>query len=804
MKQLFSLTFFAMLLMILIVAGCRRNEAPRPETLADVLKAGHSIEGKSSYLETPFVTAGDRVYMVGHQDGSFPEIGWHIPEEMGGIWNHPIKLMDGFQAQLFQDENTIPLQGSGTFVNYPMANAHRFSLENTELEVSRTQFVPDGLQGLVVEYAMHNPGRKTEEFTFRFTGHSDLRPTWLGEKTHMVDGKDEASFLDEKSAWLAKDSLSPWFVLYGAKLSPIAHGTADNPFKGRGVSNYLDYEISLSPGQTTSLVFYIAGSYQNEKEVLSQYEKISSNPSQLLQQKRDRYKDLANRSKLTIPDKDLQQTFEWLKYNCDWLVREVPEVGTGIMAGIPDYPWWFGVDSEYALKGYMAIGQHEIVYKTIELLDSISNATNGNGRIVHEVSTNGHVFNKGNINETPQFASLIWEVYRWNGDEEFLSRYFPTIERGLDWLMRENDTDGNLFPEGFGMMEIHGLDSEMIDVASYTQRAFEDASKMALALNKKELAQRYSKLADELKEKINRAFWSEEFDSYADFIGSDRQALHLIDDAIVRADTLNKPWAVEELKATRKTIEKNPSSIPKPFVVHHNWVVNTPMEMGIADPEKATLALKTAEKFVNPFGVFVTGIDRDESAGSDDGSFKGSKVFSYTGAVMTLPTGVQVVAENNYGRPDSALNYLERMTRTFSYALPGSMYEVSPDYGMITQAWNIYSFAVPIVQQFFGIQPDAAQKQIRIRPRMPEKWGEASLEEVQVAENKISVHYLNTETEIHIKVKQSSPGWKLIIDPPVIEDAEIQVLQGTLQGSDKEQIIVSTGADAEVKLIKNK
>jgi glycogen debranching enzyme len=327
---------------------------------------------------------------------------------------------------------------------------------------------------------------------------------------------------------------------------------------------------------------------------------------------------------------------------------------------------------------------------------------------------------------------------------------------------------------------------------------------MALALNKKELAQRYSKLAVELKTKINQAFWSEEFGSYADFIGTDRQALHLIDDAIVRADTLNKPWAVEELKATRKTIEKNPSSLPKPFVVHHNWVVNTPMEMGIADPEKAAVALKTAEKFVNPFGVFVTGIDRDDSAGSDDGSFKGSKVFSYTGAVMTLPTGVQVVAENNYGRPDAALNYLERMTRTFSYALPGSMYEVSPDYGMIAQAWNIYSFAVPIVQQFFGIQPDAAQKQIRIRPRMPEKWGEASLEEVQVAENKISVYYLNTETEIHIKVKQSSPGWKLIIEPPLIEDAEIQVLQGTLQGSDKEQIIVSTGANAEVKLIKNK
>ena len=354
------------------------------------------------------------------------------------------------------------------------------------------------------------------------------------------------------------------------------------------------------------------------------------------------------------------------------------------------------------------------------------------------------------------------------------------------------------------MMEIHGLDSEMIDVASYTQRAFEDASKMALALDRQELSLSYAETAKKIKEQINRAFWSEEFNSYADFIGTNEQALHLIDDAIVRADTLNKPWAVEELRATRKAIEDKPSSNSKPFVVHHNWVVNTPMEMGIADDEKALTALETAEKFVNPFGVFVTGIDRDESAGSDDGSFKGSKVFSYTGAVMTLPTGVQVVAENNYGRKDFALNYLERMTRTFSYALPGSMYEVSPDYGMITQAWNIYSFAVPIVQQFFGIQPDAANKQIRIRPRMPEKWNEASLENVLVVDNNISVYYKKSGEEIHIRVEQSSPDWKLILEPAVQNDEVVEVIQGKKEEKEGASTIVSKGKKIEVKILKNK
>ncbi|HEX9827726.1 MAG TPA: glycogen debranching protein, partial [Flavobacteriaceae bacterium] len=382
---------------------------------------------------------------------------------------------------------------------------------------------------------------------------------------------------------------------------------------------------------------------------------------------------------------------------------------------------------------------------------------------------NGAVFNPGNINETPQFASLIWEIYTWNGDLNFLKSYFPTVQKGLDWLMTENDTNHNLFPDGFGMMEIHGMDSEMIDVAVYTQRAFEDAAKITLELGEQELSNRYRKLAEELKTKINTEFWSDEFNSYADFIGTDAQALKLIDDAIVRADTLNKPWAVEELKQTKQRILSHPSKDLKPFVLHHNWVVNTPMEMHIADPDKAEKALKTAETFVNPFGVFVTGIDRDESAGTDEGSFKGSKSFSYTGAVMTLPTSVLAIAENNYGHPDKALDYLKRMTKSFSYALPGSMYEVSPDYGMITQAWTIYGYAIPIIQQFFGIRPMASKKTVTIQPQMPKAWNTAALENVEIVDNSVSIFYNKIDGETKLKVQQSNTNWTLEIVIPKVD-----------------------------------
>ena len=96
------------------------------------------------------------------------------------------------------------------------------------------------------------------------------------------------------------------------------------------------------------------------------------------------------------------------------------------------------------------------------------------------------------------------------------------------------------------------------------------------------------------------------------------------------------------------------------------------METGVADSASAIAALNTGSRFVNPFGMFVTGIDRDDSAGEDAGSFQTNrKIFTYIGAVMTLPTGVQAVAENNYGRPDRALDYIQRMTTIIQLRIAG-------------------------------------------------------------------------------------------------------------------------------------
>ncbi len=755
-----------LLMNVLLLFGCESAD----ESFGEIKLSFEGIQGTQEYDTSSYITSGDRLYAIGAQNGTFPEIGWHIKDEMGGVWDHPIKLLDGYQVSLITADQEVELNNA-KFTNYPFVNSFEYELSSLQLKVNQLQFVPDQKEGMIVEYELINTADKAITTDFKFSFSVDLRPTWLGEQSQMIDGKDLLTFDDQQQVFISKDELNEWYVVVGMSKGLEASNQTKSNYKGNGIRGDLITRVALKPKEIQTIKVFIAGSYMSKQKALSSLDEIREHSKALLVEKTNRFNLINENSKLTTSDKEFDQRFRWIKYNSDWFVREVPEIGRGIAAGYPDYPWWFGCDSEYALQGYLAIGNHQLTKSTIELLASLSNKTNSNGRIIHETSTNGVVFNPGNINETPQFWSLLWKTYQWTGDEQILLNYFDLVKKGSQWLLTERDEDQNGFPEGAGMMEIHGLESEMIDVVSYTQSGLEDASKIAQVLGEDELAREFLNKASQLKEQINSEFWVEDFNSYGDFIANDQQTLHLIEDAIVRADTLNKPWAVQELQQTKSYVLQNPSKSNRPFVLHHNWVVNTPLEMKIADKVKADKALETARKFVNPFGVFVTGIDRDESAGKDSGSFKGSEIFSYTGAVMTLPTGVSAVAENNYGNPDRALDYLTRMGRSFSYALPGSFYEVSPDYGMFAQAWNIYSYAVPVVQQFFGIQPNAASKRIEIQPLMPSSWEYANLENVKVGSNTISVFYNKLEKGYELKIHSKDPNWIIEVLPR--EDFEL-------------------------------
>ena len=271
----------------------------------------------------------------------------------------------------------------------------------------------------------------------------------------------------------------------------------------------------------------------------------------------------------------------------------------------------------------------------------MSDKVNGNGRIVHEITPDAAVSNPGNTQETAQFILTVGKVIQWTGDREFAREMYPAIKESLDWLLGEMDQDKDLFPEGYGIMEVYGLKAELIDVAVYTQQALESAARIAEVLNETDAKDRYRKLAADLKVKINQQFWIEQDSTYADFHGSRAQAVSAAEGAIKQiglkgADKLTK--RDKDLIAHYKRLKAEFSAMPdanRGWITNKNWVIATPMETGIAPPARAIQLLdKIRRENSGEYGPYLSAVERL--------------------AMMTIATGVQAVAEGNYGRTDTS------------------------------------------------------------------------------------------------------------------------------------------------------
>jgi glycogen debranching enzyme len=528
-----------------------------------------------------------------------------------------------------------------------------------------------------------------------------------------------------------------------------------------GVTAASRYSLSVDPHATSTLTFVIAGSATARNAAENTYGYLARHHASLLAGKKARYTSILERARIRIPDQRLQQVYNWVKVNAEWLVREVPGIGRGLGGGLMEYPWWFGTET-YSLQALIATGNVELAKQTLRLLKDHSARVNGNGRIVHEVTTNGVVSNPGNSQETAQFILTVGRLFDWTGDLDFAREMYPAMKRGLHWLLTDMDRNQNLFPEGYGIMEVSGLNAELIDVAVYTQQALIATARLAGVLGEPKVAARYRQLAAQLASRINQRFWVEEEGSYGDFYGTRAQAMSVAEGAIRQiglkgADKLTQrdKEAIQYYERLKDKFSAMPDT-SRGWITNKNWVITTPMEMGIAPHTRAIRLLDRIRKEnVGEYGPFLSAVEKQ--------------------AMMTISTGVQAVSEGNYGRTNEALWYVDQIVRTFNRKLPGSISEMMPDYGCFTIAWTSYGIVLPLIQHVFGIQPDAVNRTVVFDPQVPTGWEDMAIEDLPVGTNLISFSRARTERGIEYALEAKENGWTFVLKGNALPDARYYV-----------------------------
>ena len=84
-------------------------KAPQAFSLGKEVGQLPNIQGKKGNGNYLYVTAGNNLYSIGNQYGDFRRQVFHVPGEMSGIWQHPIKLLDGFTLSIQDGAKSIVL-----------------------------------------------------------------------------------------------------------------------------------------------------------------------------------------------------------------------------------------------------------------------------------------------------------------------------------------------------------------------------------------------------------------------------------------------------------------------------------------------------------------------------------------------------------------------------------------------------------------------------------------------------------------------------------------------------------------------
>jgi hypothetical protein len=735
-------------------------------TGAGVAEAAPELSTSDQLKTRRYVSAGDRAYVMGFEDGGFYAQGWHITGEMGGVWTEPMKLVDGvwfgIDGQWLPPAKKFTSGWGYTRLDFPKTSG---------LRVSRTDFAPDGRDGALFGLKLSNGGgAKTVDVMV--DAHSEVMShyPWTGTTPKAIDynAADTGAFTDGRleftDAGTPTSGPHDWVATVGSNANPTGGETgaghfgpttspktcADPDFfcddgpDGKGTGGQLRYRVKVPAHGARTLWIAVAGSREGAAGARAELGRMLKTPARALAAKVASRKRLANNTRLSLPgDRRLEQGIEWGKQNLADLTQRADDLqvrftnegkeypapaGTvahahWIGAGYPDYPWIFATDAEYTAFAAVTVGQFKAIEDHARALRDVSEIINGDsGKVAHEIVGEGSVYfgglaSAGNTDETAKFPSLVALIWRWTGNDRFRDELYPFTVRNMHYIVEQLDADGDGWPEGLGNVERPGMGPEKLDNAVYTIRGLFDLADMARAKGDTATARWARQHARDLRQRFEDSWW---------FGGADSQ------------------YADSRTETNAKLFQKH-------------WIGETPMEAELTVGGRAVPGLATRQHGIAALtaregpdysgsGIFNHGLFHTGAGGGQNGA--GERT------IFGQNTAIQAVGEGNYGRLDAQKRYtsaeVEPMfgepytggdvvhhTPGTPDEQPGASPEIfpSPDVeggprdgnverctrcrSMVMQAWNQYGTMWPVVHQQLGVRPDLGRGRLTVVPQLP-------------------------------------------------------------------------------------
>ena len=393
------------------------------------------------HLEAPVVTAGSAAVLIGAQNGLFPDMGYTVSGEMGGLWAGERKVCDGF----FFAIDDVPLTQADACEIHPALTAFHYRMQKEQLHVVRSQFIPDGVGGCVIELTIENLRPAPRMVEVSYTVRTDIMTVAAAHgEDGMELGRDVSEYDEKEQAFFARDSRNPWHAVWGADkacralqadLPQTVYGFGNT--QGKGVNGRLFYRMRIAAGEQKTMRLYVAGGYPSRSKAEEALAMLRENAETLKAQKQTRIAKLMENSAATLPSSSIERSLNWTKLYADWLTRDLPRGGCALSCDLPEHPALYGEGWARAMETLLPLGGAAQVQKMLHtLVDVSAQAQLAPGRLARSVSLGGRVTQVGGERESAQFVALVHQTLLWSGDRAFAEDMLPVTGLCIHYLRR--------------------------------------------------------------------------------------------------------------------------------------------------------------------------------------------------------------------------------------------------------------------------------------------------------------------------------------------------------------------------------
>ena len=656
-------------------------------------------------------------------------------------WVYPLKIVRNFHLKFEIEGRNVPAEALPRTVTARPESVTILYAGDT-FAVRETFFVPVKEPGALILLDVET----SQPLQVRASFERDFQLEWpaaLGGTFTNWDPKLHAfSFGEEQKKFAA---------LVG---SPTAGDVHQEYQTNYSASPENSFALGVTSQGKERKVVVMAASTQGLADATGLYQRLSTATEWLLKDSADYYSSyLARTVSLELPDRELQQAYDWSRISLLQGLVDNPYLGSGLVAGYrtsgdsqrPGFAWFFGRDSFWTSFALNAAGDFSTSRMALQFISKYQRA---DGKIPHEIAQSAsfvewfkdYPYAYASADATPLYLIAVSDYVAHSGDIGFAQEKWDSLWKAYLFLRSTYDAEG--LPQNFGIG--HGwveggpllpVKTEFYQSALGAQ-ALRALSQIALWVGKDDVSRQLSGEFAKQELLLNQAFW------------------------------------LSETKRFAFALDQNNQKIDEPSVL-----ATVPMWFGLLEQDKAQSMI-------------------DELAGSSHETDWGMRIISsaaaryspggyHFGAVWPLFTGWASAGEYRYHR---ALPAYSNLQANAGLALDGSLGHVtevlSGDYyqplstSSPHQIWSAAMVVSPVLSGMLGLSADTPAHTLTFAPHVPGNWTSFAVKNLRLGDIGLDFRYQKTADEIALEATRTGSGECYVeFSPAVSLQAEVMAVE---------------------------